>query len=243
MNRKILTDMKNYSNLNLKLANQKNRRNFLLRCKTQFVTPNFLNIRVKHIQFTTKVLERKFNENILSRFKRETLNLLISDTIAKIKKLEKNISKIKATLQSNHPQDVIFKFINDENMKYENHFLKVKKRNVNKFELLIKNFQISDKKQINIEKDWFENLTNTEIPDYAMEILSLGSNFAFPVDDPKDIPTIEIISSIETSINKLSNEKKDEIRANICNELTNLKKTLNTKRKQKKGKFYRHTSE
>lgn len=216
----ITFKMKEYLNINTKLAKQKNRSIFLLRCKHDEVMPTFLQINVKHIQVKDVHLKHDFENNALIKFQYKTIKILISDTLKTIKLLQKNIQKNDTYLKNNLPKDIYNKFIEIETQKTNRIFLKVKTKNKKKYDILTDNkqqFTLVDK-----PNKWIENLTNIDIPLDAQEILALGPKFATKVDNNK-IPVHDIICNIEYSIQNLDTNTQDKIRSNICNILTNHK--------------------
>lgn len=213
--------IKEVSKLMRKKANLKNRKVFLLRCKSENLTPTFLKLNTKHVQFMSTHLRHKFEEQVTQKFVHDTLNMLISDTVIIINNLESKISQINSTLKETLT-DHLFNTISDnQKINYEHLFLKIKDINIKKINSLLKQKNLQCKNKILIQDDWLENLSDVQIPDYAVEILSLGPGFAMPIDNKNEVPIPDIIANIETSIKHLNNDNKDEIRATCCNMLTN----------------------
>lgn len=227
--------MKETTKFNMKLANQKNRRIFLLRCKTEDLTPTFLRFKTKHIQFYSTNLQNKFS-NLIMKFTHGTLNLLIGEVSKNINQLKKDITKNYNKLEHILPNNIYLTFFNYEQHKTENFFKKIKDKHINKIKKLESQRNKNTVDSINIEKEWLENLTDVNVPEHVVEILSLGSNFAMPLENNKEIPIPDILASVEISINKLPTQEKDEIRANLCNILTNYKNKNITHLKNKNQK-------
>lgn len=87
------------------IVKQKNRRIFLLTCKSKNLTPSFLRIKNANIMFNCKNLERKYNENILNRFYHNSLNILITDT------------NLKSDIEKTIPQNTFIKISDDSTRK------------------------------------------------------------------------------------------------------------------------------
>ena len=113
-------------------------------------------------------------------------------------------------------------FQNQFNKKTEHFFIRTKERNKNKIERL-RNRQKNKQIQINKTEKWVENLTNQNIPNEVLKILSLGPNYTTTMNNEKTIPTSNILCSIESGISHLQNTQKDEIRAKCTNIITNFK--------------------
>lgn len=63
----------------------------------------------------------------------------------------------------------------------------------------------------------FRNLSNTILLNYVLDSLSLGHNFAIPIEDTRDLSIAEYICSIENSVSYLSTTNRDEIQNKCCN--------------------------
>ena len=217
-----------------KMANLKNRRIFLFRCRNEEIFPNCLNIKTNQFQFYTTHHRQKFENNILSKFKVSTLNLIITDTIKQIKTLEINIDTNKNKLNVLLPNDILNTFLKKQINIFEQFFNKIKTINLNKLAKLKNDAQHKTTTKIPVQDSWIENISDTPLPDYAKEILSLGPEFSMPFTNKNDIPVPEIVSNIETSIQNLTTENKDVIRTKCCNMITNFQKNTTKKTIMKK---------
>jgi len=213
--------LRNISTTYRKIANQKNRRIFLLRCKHTNVFPKFLNFKVTHIRFLSGTyLENKFG-NIIYNTKVNTLNLLITDTIKTLKSLELKFKEIVNKTKTMLPENVFNEFMQFENRKYEKTFQYIKQKNQKKLSNLISHTQ---PKEININtQTWLNNISDTDIPQDISEILALGANFSLPITNEKHLPINEYISSIESAIYDKAEDVKDSIRSTVVNIITNHK--------------------
>lgn len=204
----------------VKLAKQKNRRIFLLRCKHNDVTPNFLKLNLSHIIFTGTYLENKFNFVIKNTINK-ILNLTITESTMNIKNYEaliKNkINEVKPCL----PGNILNDFLKFEKNKYEKIFNQIKTKNQNKLSKLISKIPQNEIK-INTSK-WLENLSDTQIPDDIVEVLALGKSFSLPIVNENKLPYSEYIASVETAIYDKPDPEKENIRADVVNVITNHK--------------------
>lgn len=236
----LVADMKNYWTCYTKYAKQKNRRSFLLRCRSEELKPSFLNIKTNHFKFYSTDLGEKFEEQVVKKFQVSTLNLLISDTISNIEYLENRISFFKHKIKNALPDSVSNTFFQDQTKKYETLFKQIKEKHIKKIEILLKvknRYRANANSGLKFLPEWIENLTNIQLPDYVVEILSLGPNFAMPFTEKDNLPIIDIISNIEVSINKFTVETKDQMRASCCNFLTNHKHNNNLAKNQNKNLY------
>ena len=219
-----VNSLKYFSKVTLNLCKQKNRRIFLLRCKNENVTPTFLNLKTKHILFNCENLKHKFADQVFQNFKKATLDLLISDTTKNINILEKEKNNTLEYLKTTIPFIHLDELIKTDTNKKETIFIKIREKNVNKINKLLKN---SSNEKNKFNPNWIENLTNIDIPEDVSEILSLGPNYATPFQSSSELPIADIISSIETSIFTLNSETKDTLRSTVCNIITNYKNNFN----------------
>jgi len=157
-------------------------------------------------------------------YQRRLLNLKIKDIHGQINYLTIKIEKIEEILRSKLPVDLlknffesngnkINKYDNEMKMKLENKFNKIKILQNNRFN----NF-------FNIDKSkWIVNNTNKVIPEYVMNVLSLGGKFGLPVklDDEKDRrdTALNVIKNFEASSYKFHEKSLDSLRTIMVNSL------------------------
>ncbi|KAK9882890.1 hypothetical protein WA026_023644 [Henosepilachna vigintioctopunctata] len=170
-----VAEMKRYSNDNRKLANQRNRRIYLIKCRCHNIVPKFLVKNMSNISFDSLNLRRNF-KNILTSFYQKTVNISIADTIYEIKNLEKGLKIAGEIIMEFVPTDLWHIYSDKEKIRYEKLFTEIKSRNIEKFNT---KFQIQQSNQnSNNTNEWIENLSNTEVPEYANEMLKVGPKFA-----------------------------------------------------------------
>lgn len=209
-----------------KLARQKNRRIFLLRCKHLNAQPKFLNFKVSHIKFTGTYLENKFN-NILNITKNKILNLNITETTTLINNLNNQISEIVNELKLILPTDTLNNYLKYEQTKYERIFNNVKTKNQKKISNLITTKPESENKIDT--SNWLHNISNKPIPNDIAEVLALGNKFSLPISHENNLPITEYIASIESAIYDKPNDIKDTIRSEVVNVITNQKTKIRHK--------------
>ncbi|XP_060518421.1 uncharacterized protein LOC132697147 [Cylas formicarius] len=217
--------MKRYANLSQKIAKQKNRRIFLLRCKHDKLTPVFLNINLKHVKFVCANNLRTFKDKVMNKFVSSTLKLLITDTASALRFLEREKNIVYNHLVGRIPQIYLNDFLKIVFGKTEDGFNKIKQNNCKKIHSL-KQYQ-NNMDTIVQNKNWVENLTNIYIPRNVLEIFSLGPDFAVPISQPKEIPIPNIISSIESALRNCSTDARNDYRSKCCNIIRNYKNKQN----------------
>ena len=75
-----------------------------------------------------------------------------------------------------------------------------------------------------LNQKWFKNLSGTQIPENVAKVASLGINFGLTVDNC-ETPTYNIITDIQSNINKIPAESQDEARLKIVNCVNNFFKS------------------
>ncbi|XP_044757770.1 uncharacterized protein LOC123315929 [Coccinella septempunctata] len=198
-------------------AKQKNRRIFLLQCKNAQLCPTFLKLKLQHIKFLDKSMKINFDRAV-SKFQLRTLNLLLTDTTKHLRKLEAEIRHTESELKSIQPSEHIRQYLNIQNCKIEETFKKVQSKQIKKLQKL-KN---KNSNTNTTHTEWVTNLTDTDIPETVLEILSLGPNYGMEYKT-ENIPITDIVASLETGIINLEPEIQSKIRTDITNTITNFK--------------------
>lgn len=115
-----------YEKLQIKLAKEKNRRCFLLRCKHLNLVPNCVKIKDKSYLFKNVKNKSKFT-GVLSRFYVQLLNLCICDSNDNIKIIERDACKIRRNIAANFEDQFTNNYFMIISEKYDNVFNRVKK--------------------------------------------------------------------------------------------------------------------
>lgn len=206
-----------------KLISQKNRRIFLLHCKTNSLNPTFMNFNFRHISFQRNYLERKFISQV-SRFKYSLFNLLITDCTLEIKSLQQKLKILHQTLISTTSPEILIQFLNQFHTKIEYKFQTMMHKQQSKVKRLKqqKTHDTTTPTTNNNIKNWVQNISNTVIPHEVKEILCLGPNFSLNINK-NQLPIPTLIANIETAIENKPNNQKNEIRSKINNIIYNFK--------------------
>lgn len=223
-----INPLKNYKNTIHKIANENNRKKFLVKCKHLQLIPKFIQIKQKNFSFHNNKYNDQF-KRVLNIFYFQVLCIHISDSYSKLNYLNKSLEKIKTELSSSYSSDFLQNFYNNQNKRLEFISNKIKNKHLNKIDILM-NQQNKIQDELTPNENWIKNLTQTYIPTHIKYILSLGPKFSFNL--PTNLfPCENIISNIESTIASLNIENKEIIRNKICNILTNYKNKIGSSRK------------
>lgn len=219
-----------YKNLHVKLAKEKNRRCFLVRCKNLGITPTFIKIKDKSHLVNSEKFKRKYS-SILTNFYFQLLNLCIADSCVSIRNLNVDINNLKNDIETCFDKSFTNPFFDTVSQKSEVVFNKIKNKNIKKLDNLANK---SKTQATTVNNKWIENLTQVHIPELVRYFLSLGPKFSL---SNTYLPVFDMIASVETGIYHLSNDTKDIIRGKICNILTNTNKKMKHIRKNAASQY------
>lgn len=201
--------MKEKAHINDRLTQLKNRRIFLTRCRQLDIIPKCIRTNWRH-------LEIKHMETKMTRWKNkienELLNILIAETNTEIDFLYKRLKYLDNKLENMIPQHIMAKFNESQRTKNEQKFIATRDRQGKKIEHLKK--EKFDKFKNMVKPEWIKNISDTDIPEYANFVLSLGPNFGLPYEY-KRLPIIKVLSAVENAL--FNNPVADEIRAKTIN--------------------------
>ncbi len=205
--------MKEISNVNKRLANFKNRQNFLLRCRQTDIIPKCAIINLNHIQISRNA--KKF-DRWHNKVEKELLNQMITETICTIKELKSRHQHINNELERKVHDEDFKNFKSTQKLRSEKIFQSVRGRNIKKFDVL-KEKKLEKFKEM-VKDNWIVNHSDTILPDEVNIILSLGPNFGFNFEY-KQLPIVKTIANIEAAI--FNNPAENQIRAELTNIITN----------------------
>ncbi|XP_044749037.1 uncharacterized protein LOC123309796 [Coccinella septempunctata] len=154
---------------------------------------------------------------------RKIVNLEIIQVNYKITRLENNIKKIRDTLQ-HLPEQIITEYSYRMHIAYNKNFHKIKRKNLKKVDDLCR----KKRNQIDIQEKWLKNLSNKTLPETVRNILSLGSKFSIPTTK-KDIKVDSLIADLEYVLLGVSEDRRDVLRAQATNTITNFTHGNNNK--------------
>lgn len=215
-----LNILRRYSITIKKLAHMKNRKIFLIRCRSENVLPKFTKLKVSgdgNQSNTIKInkLQQKYQKNLL--------NIHITETFQKIQHITYFINQLTFHIKNSIPPNLYQNYFYYENIKYERIFNYIKKNNIKKINNLINQ---TYKKNFNSPTDNNNiiNQTNITPPQTFQTLLNLGPKFNLPFQQKYQINNI--IAKVESGIEHLTSSIKNNIRTKICNVLTNFKNKI-----------------
>ena len=206
--------MKDFMKINGSLARERNRRNFLLRCRFLKVIPNFIKFK-QPAPYNNYFLHQKYL-SILHKFYFQTLNLEIQDCCNTIKHLERNYEKLVTFLTMSLQPDTLYDFLSKQRQFYNKAYYLAKKVHIKKIDKLVS----LENKKFKCNDNWITNLTNLNIPENIKYILSLGPKFSIP---SKHYKIENIIANLEVGIKDMPFEIQNNIRGKVTNVLQNFK--------------------
>lgn len=201
-----------------KLAQAKNNRIFLLRCRAEDVSPSHINNYFKKLHRTCHIHHKYYKdfENAINRFKKTLLNLEIKSSNYNIIETERTIVERREYCKTLLTTTVMVEFEEKQKILHDQKHEKIKTRQINKFNKLHRqacNITGNDK--------WFVNLTKKDIPVDIKQSLSLGSKYSIPFENNK-IPIENLISDVEYFIQHSVNEEgREVVRGQCVNAITN----------------------
>ena len=211
--------LKTWAKINIKLASLRNRKIFLLTCRTQGITPSHVINNTKNIETMIDIEDGHTGHKIkgfMLRLNSKIVNLEIASTHKNVTTCEKSKDIISEKLNSKIP-NIFTDFQHRQNQTYNKQFNKIKKSNLNKINALKTKqtqhiFQTQD--------NWVKNLSGCDIPVEIKNFLALGFKFALPMSQ-RDISVKGLLAQVENIISSFSAIKKNVFRAKITNILTN----------------------
>lgn len=213
---------------------------FLLRCRYHDIFPkNILNCfkSLHNISFHSKTCVSKIR-NLSISYKKTLLNLEISDINIHFRFLNNQLSSLTHSISVQTSNQLVQSFLSFYNKSLKFH-ISNKQSTLNKkfsnllsfqnpsiFSLYSNNSRSSNINDTDINK-WVVNLSNSQLPDYVLEILSLGDKFNYSPDLDKRT-AFEFYKNIESflEVNKNALNNCNNIRDSL---LTLINKQLKTK--------------
>lgn len=223
--------LRQFSKINDSITRQKNRRIFLLRCKSSNLEPTFVNFRTQHISFKCKYLTEEFTMS-LHKFKRTILNLTISDTCKNLSYLDKQSHNLRNKILRYIPPAIFSNFVDLENRRRQKLFNRIKQKNIKKINTLNNRHHTRQNNNLLPNNNYIENLSNTPIPNFATQILSLGPKFSLPLESHKQLPVHDIIASVETALREQPTEIANDVRAKVTSTINNHKNRMKSRKNE-----------
>lgn len=218
-------NLRTWARNNSKLASLRNRRIFLLQCKSNGLKPAHitnnvncsLNI-IKDGQSGKDVMN--FNNKVIQK----VLLLEIKYTIKSIVSMERESSRLWGSLEELLPIHLLNNFKHKQTINYNRQFNNIKTKNIRKLKLL----ETKQMSMIKSQDRWFKNISQRQIPERIASFLALGPKFSIEVPK-KHVSIQKLLADVDLLItNSYEEEQQNVKRAMTTNAITNyLLKTPN----------------
>lgn len=173
--------LKSWISLKKKFCSSKQHLIFLTRCRRYNMIPNHINNQKIMITFCSLSIRRKFDRFNNSNHLR-LLNFEIEDLNVNLYYLNKKIINTEEKLFDTLPHYLVTEFFELSNHRITPFNYKIKNNSIKKFNNLTKKYNLCLKPFTKIDRSkWFINISDKNIPDMVADLLSLGDNFALPI--------------------------------------------------------------
>src|SRR5580765_4521485 len=214
---KITCMLKTWINYNKRIKATEQQLVFLLRCrKYDLMPPHIKNLKLS-IKFHSNNAKRKLN-NIIKHNRLKLLNL-------EIKFLRSKIISVEKSLLNCLPHDLVQQFFELSKQRFKTFKYNKKNNAINKFNHLKRTH---DNECINFfnnidNSKWLVNASNLKLPDIITNILSLGGQFALPLQQSNKNDrvnySLELIKNFEVNSLKIPVNDRSDARNIIANSL------------------------
>ncbi|XP_044759503.1 uncharacterized protein LOC123317202 [Coccinella septempunctata] len=236
--RETANNLKSWSSYNLKLASYRNRRVFLLECKRLGLMPKHLSSNMNYLfGSAADAVSSRQVQTMRDRSLRLALQFEIKVTVARIGRMENEMSRLWQILEDFLPSEVLSRYGLCQSRRYRKRFAVIRERNLRKVRALSE----EQLKRVKPQQRWVKNISSTILPDRVLNFLALGPKFS--IDVPKgEISMSRLLADIENIINlngTLSDEGKNIKRFQASNIVTNyMKKNKRTSNNIYQREFY-----
>lgn len=211
--------MKEYQNNQYRISSLKNRKIFLIKCRSRALLPPHIADNIGRTFETIEYKDPRTAQQIRNQCKRlgnKILSMEISVTIKNLNRLLSHQSQIKDSLISSLPGDIWFEFSGRMHIAYNRTFYDIRRTQQRKFDSLLNSQTV----KVQTRPHWFKNLSHTTVPTNVAEFLSLGPNFS--IEPPrKEVPILKIIAEVETASYENLPLSKSIVSNRVANLITN----------------------
>lgn len=213
--------LKLWINIEKKIASLKNRRIFLLQCRSKKLCPSHISNNMKCL-YSLKAENHPYLkqiENIVNRFEKSVINIEIKITIWKLRNFENELKQTKNTVSDLLPMEILNNFSSSCQKIFDKTFSLIKQSNLKKI------IRLSNKVasfELETHDKFLYNFTDVVLPLEVNKTLCAGPKFAIPLC-ADELPIPNIIKDLEYCIQALSIQDDDQniIRASCVNNITN----------------------
>ena len=232
---KTTTKCKQLMNLNKKLANMRNRKIFLLQCRSKNIIPRHITQSFTCVSNLLTGIHPYVNkaDKAQRKFQKSVLNLEIEICCWNCNNFMKQIGELKFQLENELQSETFRGFEKRLSESFEAVFLKVKNTNIKKIEEL-ENRQNNLSSDAQNTKFLYNYIQEVEIPENVKKTLALGPKYGLPLMK-SDISIPTLIKDLEYVIHNYdcNEEERDILRMNCINCITNFKNNPNNFAKEK----------
>lgn len=204
MNASTIRATRNYSYTNERLARNRCRLTYLIRCRTNGVFPRF--IADKTTCFRSMEAQAENRAGQLNRMKdgfmRGMLNMEISIANDQIRQQQYDLAELGQEVRRRLPSDDANRFFETQETSHRNLIAAQKAIHMSKYDRL---YHHTLEQQLQFHDGFHVNLTDADIPIEVLRFLGLGPKFALPVRK-KNIPIIDVLADVQHAINQIPEE-------------------------------------
>lgn len=213
------TRMKKYHSNQYKISSLKNRKLFLIKCRSHALLPHHIAENIGRTFETIEYMDPRTAQQIRNQCKRlgnKILSMEISVTIKNLNRLLSYQAQIKDSLIGSLPGDIWFEFSSRMHIAYNRAFHDIRRTQQRKFDFLFNSQFV----KLQTKPHWFKNLSQTTIPTNVAEFLSLGPNFSIE-PTRKEVPILKILAEVETTSYENLPVSKSIVSNRVANLITN----------------------
>ncbi|KAK9882602.1 hypothetical protein WA026_022230 [Henosepilachna vigintioctopunctata] len=216
----ILKHVKEYSNNNRKLSSLRNRRIYLLKCRSIRVLPNHISHSIGHLGRQMEYKDAVTGQRIrkfVSGFGHRLMNFEVDLTHKNIQFLSARQILLEDIIREAITPYLWVQFRHIVSVAYNKIFNKVKVKNIKKLQ------RIRDEhlKPMVIQDKWISNISEVQLPEDVRTILALGPKFCLP-PSKLDLNMAGLLSQFDPVFSNIqSQNEKDILAAKLANILTN----------------------
>ena len=210
---------KSYSNNNRKLVNRTSHKKFLIKCRQKGIIP-------KHIGHSFAGLYSLFRPNskclkkldkLICRWKKDILNLEISEAFSILLDLNTSNRSIADTIMARTPPSEHQNFFKLQRDFFTKRSIELKRIKNKKFDNLIQSHTQESIPNFYANEKFILNYTDVTLPPEVQLILGLGEKFAIN-DGLKNVPFMKLICDIEHALLSIENiDDRNALRNTLAN--------------------------
>lgn len=213
-NTKTKNVISKYCKLNSKLINATTSRIFLLKCKHDKITPEFItNISSKIESFKTCSKLNRSYDNIITVLNKKLHNLEIKKQTLFINNTRRLLSDLEQKISGLINKEDFEEFLNNQSKFMEKQRQDGKHRRL--LDRTVRN--ATDMIRLN-EKAIVNTIPTLEVPKDVQTILSFGPKFNLPVNT-RNLPMIDILADIEQIVTKIEDDDPKDLLRTDCSDI------------------------